>query len=100
MRQQQHKVWRVMVGSLDDEALRDRVVHDGRRFVATYKLPLRAEYLIEAKGQGKRAAVKALRLAAEEGIVRPVMLSIEWINHPFLTRRGPTYWPLEEPWEN
>jgi hypothetical protein len=84
MAKQRHKVWEVRVASLDDEKPRDRRYEGGRRWVMIAKLPERAVYLIEAKGQGARATKKALSLAVDEGIPRPVVLSIEWANCPFL----------------
>lgn len=86
MAKQKHKVWKVRIGSLDDEELRDRQYHRGKRWITIAKLPERAAYLIEAKGQGRRAKKKALQMAADEGITRPVMLSIEWVNCPLRVR--------------
>ncbi len=82
MSKQPHKVWNVRIGSLDDEKLKDRDYQSGRRWIMVYKLPVQASYLIEAKGQGKRAETKALRLATADGINRPVMLSLELVNDP------------------
>lgn len=88
MKKQPHKVWQVRIGSLEDEILRDRRYEGGQRYVSIHKLPERARYYIEAKGQGKRAERKALQLAVDEGIPKPVILSIVWANCPFTKRTG------------
>lgn len=89
MKKQPHKVWQVRVGSLDDET-RDRRYVGGKYWVRVIfgKLPERAVYYVEAKGQGAGVAKKALRLAAEEGIPRPVVLSLEWVNCPAVHQPG------------
>jgi hypothetical protein len=80
---QPHKIWKVDIGSVDDEHLRDRVYFAGSRSLATYKLPVRGTYIIEAKGQGRVATKKALRLATQDGITRPIVLSLLWLNNPY-----------------
>lgn len=76
---QKHKVWLVRVGSLDDERLDDRIFRDVRAVVIAKLSELR-RYLIEAAGHGARAERMALELADADGISRPVVLSVEWIN--------------------
>lgn len=87
MSEQPHKVWKVVIGSLDDERLKDRSYFQNRRHFAICNLLKRAEYYIEAKGQGIRAEKKALQLAIEDGISRPVVMGIEWAN--FSRQRKP-----------
>lgn len=77
-----HKVWRITIGSADDERLKDRFIEGGKRLCLVFKLPVRAEYLVEGKGQGTRAEKKAIKLAQEDGIARPVILGTELMNHP------------------
>ena len=87
MKTRLHKVWEVRIGSLDDERPRDRLYEGGKRFVKTFRLPERAVYFIEAKGQGAVAKKKALRIALEEGIVNPTVLSLRWSNYRDFYRR-------------
>jgi hypothetical protein len=61
------RVYEVYIGSTTDEKLRDRAVWSNRRMLATYKLPVRTMYVVEACGMN-RAAKKALKLAAADGI--------------------------------
>jgi hypothetical protein len=77
MRKQPHRVWRVAIASGDDEKLGDRDCYNGFRFVHIQKLPERKVYLIEAKGNGRRAVVKAIKNAVRDGVSKPVLHSIE-----------------------
>lgn len=77
MRKQPHRVWRVAIASGNDEKLGDRDYYNGFRFVHIQRLPERKVYLIEAKGNGRRAVVKAIEAAVRDGVLRPVLHSIE-----------------------
>jgi hypothetical protein len=76
------KVWEIRIGSETDEKLGDRVVHRGKRFLASYKLPIRKVYHIEGAGM-LTAEKRALQMAAEEGIEKPVCLGSLWANNPY-----------------
>lgn len=74
-----HKVWQVQVASRDDGPV--KCVQD---------LPARGTYLIESnfKNGNRILERKAFKLAAEDGITRPIVLSMEWINSPHAMARG------------
>lgn len=57
----------MFVGSKNDERLPDREFHGERKYIATYKLPVRTRYIVEARGWST-ACQRALSLAAADGI--------------------------------
>lgn len=71
--QRYHKIWRVQIASRDD----------GPALV--FDLPTRATYFIESHFKNGLTTIekKALQMASEEGITRPVAQGFEWINAPF-----------------
>lgn len=73
-----HTVYRVSVGSLEDEKLKDRDYWDNRRWVRPQSLPERASYLIEASA--RMADKKALKLASEDGIPHPILRGAELVS--------------------
>ena len=77
MTQQRHRVWEVSIGRLCDEKLRDRVYNADGRWLNVFRMPTVAKYVIEAKGAGKRAEKRALKLARADGIYDPVVLTVK-----------------------
>jgi hypothetical protein len=62
------RVYEVGIGSIGDEQLRDRYfTATGQRGLWVYRLPVRAQYIIEARDI-LTAQKKALGLAATDGI--------------------------------
>ena len=66
------KVFEILIGSRADEKLGDRYYDGDRRYIATFKLPVVARYIIEAHGWHV-AQRKALAQAVKDGIDNPIL---------------------------
>lgn len=74
-----HRVYKIHVGSRNDEKLRDRHIHGGKRGLLACCLPVRKTYIIEARGM-KTADKKALAMAGADGISNAIVLGSMLLN--------------------
>ena len=74
------KVWKIRIGCLTDEKLRDRMFSNGKRYVMPYRLPERDVYFVATPNNRNDLAEDiAIQMAMADGIELPVCIGSEWV---------------------